>query len=60
MLNPEPSAKVELQYEDGFLVYNVVIVSPEKKVHKIKVDVGNGSILRMDVDSAERETEQEE
>ena len=35
-----------------------VIVSPDK-VHEIKVDAGNGSILRMDVDSAERETEQE-
>ena len=35
-----------------------VIFSPDK-VHEIKVDAGNGSILRMDVDSGERETEQE-
>jgi uncharacterized membrane protein YkoI len=53
-------AKVELQNEDGFLVYNVVIVSPDKKVHEVKVDAGNGLILRIDADSGEQETEQEE
>ena len=53
-------SKAELQNEDGFLVYNVVVVSPDKKIHEIKVDAGNGSILRTDVDSAERETEREE
>jgi uncharacterized membrane protein YkoI len=52
-------SKAELQNEDGFLVYNIVVVSPDKKIHEIKVDAGNGSILRTDVDSAERETENE-
>ena len=59
-VQPGTVAKVELQNEDGFLVHNVVIVSPNNKVHEIKVDAGNGSILRIDVDSADRETEQEE
>ena len=54
------ASKAELQNEDGFLVYNVVVVSPDKKIHEIKVDAGNGSILRTDVDSAERETENDE
>ena len=53
-------SKAELQNEDGFLVYNVVVVSQDKKIHEIKVDAGNGSILRTDVDSVERETEHEE
>ena len=53
-------SKAELQNEDGFLVYNVVVVSQDKKIHEIKVDAGNGSILRIDVDSADRETEHEE
>jgi len=53
-------SKAELQNEDGFLVYNVVVVSPDKKIHEIKVDAGNGSILRTDVDSAERKTENQE
>ena len=52
--------RVELQNEDGFLVYNVEVASPDKKVHEIKVDAGDGSILRIDVDSADRETENEE
>ena len=52
--------RVELQNEHGFLVYNVELVSPDKKVHEIKVDAGDGSILRIDVDSADRETENEE
>ena len=38
-------SKAELQNEDGFLVYNIV-VSQDKKIHEMKVDAGNGSILR--------------
>jgi uncharacterized membrane protein YkoI len=53
-------AKAELQNEDGYLVYNVVVVSQDKKIHEIKIDAGNGSILRIDVDSADREIENEE
>jgi uncharacterized membrane protein YkoI len=52
--------RVELQKEDGFLVYNVGLVSSDKKVHEIKVDAGDGSILRIDVDSVDREPENEE
>lgn len=52
--------RAELQNEDGFLVYNVELVSADKIVHEVKVDAGNGSILRIDVDSADRETENEE
>ena len=52
--------RVELQDEDGFLVYNVELVSPDKKVREIKVDAGANTILRVDVDSADRETENEE
>ena len=53
-------SKAELQNEDGFLVYNVVVVSQDKKIHELKVDAGNGSILRIDADSADRESEHEE
>jgi uncharacterized membrane protein YkoI len=52
--------RVELQNEDGFLAYNVELVSPDKKVREIKVDAGANTILRVDVDSADRETENEE
>jgi peptidase YpeB-like protein len=40
--------KVELQDEDGFLVYNVEVVTPDNKHYEIKVDAGNGSVLRVD------------
>jgi hypothetical protein len=53
--------RAELQNEDGFLVYNVELVVPgDKKVHEVKVDAGTGKILRIDVGSADRETENEE
>jgi uncharacterized membrane protein YkoI len=51
--------RAELQDEDGFLVYNVEIASGDNQVHEVKVDAGNGSVLRVDVDSADRETENE-
>jgi len=52
--------RTELQNEDDFLVYNVELVSADKKVYEIKVDAGDGKILRIDVGSADRETENEE
>jgi uncharacterized membrane protein YkoI len=53
--------RAELQNEDGFLVYNVELVVPgDKKVHEVKVDAGTGKILRIDIGSADRETENEE
>ena len=54
--------RAELQNEDGFLVYNVEIVVPgDKRVHEVKVDAGGtGKILRIDVGSTDRETENEE
>jgi uncharacterized membrane protein YkoI len=51
--------RAELQNEDGFLVYNVELVVPgDKRVHEVKVDAGGtGKVLRIDVGSADRETE---
>jgi hypothetical protein len=46
--------------EQATFVYNVAVVSQDKKIHEIKVDAGNGSILRIDVGSADREAEHEE
>jgi uncharacterized membrane protein YkoI len=40
--------RVELENEDGFLVYNVELLSADKKLHEVKVDAGNGNILRVD------------
>ena len=51
--------RAELHNERGFLVYDVELVSADKKVHEVKVDAGNGSILRTGIDSADRATENE-
>jgi uncharacterized membrane protein YkoI len=51
--------RVELQNEDGFLVYNVELVSADKKLHEVKVDAGNGNILRIDLDTTDREKNHE-
>ncbi|HZC35843.1 MAG TPA: PepSY domain-containing protein [Chthoniobacterales bacterium] len=51
--------RVELQNEDGFLVYNVELVSADNKLHEVKVDAGNGNILRVDSNSSEQENENE-
>jgi uncharacterized membrane protein YkoI len=51
--------RVELQNEDGFLVYNVELVSADKKLHEVKVDAGNGNILRVDLDTTDREKNEE-
>jgi len=51
--------RVELENEDGFLVYNVELVSADKKLREIKVDAGNGNILRVDLDTPDREKNEE-
>ena len=54
--------KAELQDEGGFLVYNVEVVTPapENKRYEVKVDAGNGSVLRVDGPArSERESERD-
>jgi Peptidase propeptide and YPEB domain len=51
--------RAELQDEDGFLVYNVEIASSDNQLYQVKIDAGNRSVLRVDVDSSDRETEHE-
>lgn len=42
--------KIELEEENGFLVYGVEIVTPEKTITDIKIDAGNGDILLVEKD----------
>lgn len=50
--------KIELEDENGFLVYSVEIVTPEKMIEDIKVDAGNGEILRMEKDTPDENKEE--
>jgi uncharacterized membrane protein YkoI len=45
--------KIELEEENGFLVYGVEIVTPEKIITDIKIDAGNGGILLVEKDTAD-------
>ena len=47
--------KTELEDENGFLVYNVEVVSPEKRIVEVKVDAGSGKILAMEKDQKDTE-----
>ena len=42
--------KIELEEENGFLVYGVEIVTPENTITDIKIDAGNGDILLVEKD----------
>jgi len=43
--------KIELEEENGFLVYGVEIVAPDKMVTGVKIDAGNGEILLVEKDT---------
>jgi uncharacterized membrane protein YkoI len=45
---PGKPVQVELENEDGYLIYEVEIVRPDKSVMELDVDAGNGAILKME------------
>ncbi len=45
--------KVELENENGYLVYGVEIAKPDHQIVDVKVDAGNGKILKIDQDTKE-------
>ena len=45
--------KIQLEYENGFLVYDVEVVKPDKSIAAVKVDAGDGQVLRIDEDTAD-------
>ena len=56
---PGKVLKTELENENGFLVYGVEVVTPDKSIMDIKVDAGSGKVLAMnkdDVDGKEHES----
>jgi len=45
--------KMELEDENGFLVYGIEIVTADKSIVDVKVDAGSGDVLAMDADDAD-------
>lgn len=52
-LNSQPGevTKVELDDEEGYVVYEVEIIANNGVEHDLKVDAGNGDILKADTDN---------
>jgi uncharacterized membrane protein YkoI len=50
---PGKVLRVELENENGYLVYGVEIAKPDHQIVDVKVDAGNGKILKIDQDNDE-------
>ncbi len=44
---PGKVLKVELEDEDGYLVYGVEIVKADRQIADVKIDAGNGKLLKI-------------
>jgi len=58
--NPGKVIKVGLEDEDGFLVYGVEVVTPEKAIMEVKVDAGSGNVLASSPDEEDRDEEDDD
>ena len=47
--------KVELENENGFLVYGIEVVNKDKSIMDVKVDAGSGIVLVVDRDHADHQ-----
>jgi hypothetical protein len=51
--------KMELEEENGFLVYGVEVVRADKAIMDVKVDAGSGEVLAVERDKADEEDHDE-
>jgi len=42
--------KAELENENGFLVYGVEIAKADRQIADVKIDAGNGKVLKIEID----------
>ena len=52
--------RAELENENGYLVYGVEIVKTDQQIVDVKIDAGNGRILRTDKDKQDTEDRERE
>ena len=57
---PGKVLRAELENENGYLVYGVEIVKADQQIVDVKVDAGNGRILRTDKDRHDTEGRERE
>ena len=56
---PGKVLKVELEDEDGYLVYGVEIAGADRQIADVKIDAGNGKLLRIDHDREDGDDREE-
>ena len=52
---PGKVLRAELEDENGYLVYGVEIAKADQQIVDVKVDAGDGKILKTDIDQADKE-----
>lgn len=52
---PGKPIEVELEEEDGYLVYKVEIVGSDKSIMELSVDAGTGAILQMEKEKDDKD-----
>lgn len=57
---PGKLLEIELKAEEGYLVYEVEIVTREKEIKEIIIDAGNGEVLSIDLEENEEEEDYED
>jgi uncharacterized membrane protein YkoI len=50
---PGKVVRAELENENGYLVYGVEIAKADHQIYDVKVDAGNGKVLKIDQDKKE-------
>jgi uncharacterized membrane protein YkoI len=57
---PGKVLRAELENEDGYLVYGIEIAKADHRIVDVKVDAGNGNILKTDYDHEDKEHHERE
>lgn len=57
---PGKVLKAELENENGYLVYGVEIAKADRQIADVKVDAGNGKVLKIETDQKDNEGQEGE
>ncbi|MBI5587355.1 MAG: PepSY domain-containing protein [Deltaproteobacteria bacterium] len=57
---PGKALKAELENENGYLVYGVEIAKADHQIADVKVDAGDGKVLKIDTDQKDNEGHERE
>jgi uncharacterized membrane protein YkoI len=57
---PGKILKVELENENGYLVYGVEVVKATRQISDVKVDAGDGKVLKIETDQKDSENQEGE